>query len=152
MQKRLFAFVFALFMTAAVYDLPLYAQESQTIEVKIPFAFLARGKALPAGKYRITPLSSGRELWGIRSSDNTIGRLVLAMTRAGSTDGKLVATFRRYGNTSFLVGFTTPSYEIALPTSAAEKALRDSKAALRSRNEVVGIGTGPDRSGQDKRR
>ena len=126
MQKRLFAFIFALVMTAAVYASPLYAQESQSIEVKVPFAFSANGKALPAGTYRIDSMSSNRDLWGITSLDNPSRLFLLAMTRTGRTEGKLVVTFHRYGNANFLAGFKTPSYEIALPTSAAEKTLRRS--------------------------
>ena len=139
MQKRLFALMFALVITAAIYASPLYAQVSQSIGVTIPFAFSANGKALPAGTYRIEPVSTNRDLWGIRSLDDTSRGFLLAMSRTGSSDGETVVIFHRYGNANFLAGFKTSSYEVALPASAAEKTLRRSDSL--SRMEVIEVDT-----------
>lgn len=152
MQKRLFALMFALFINAAIYTSPLHAQESQTVGVNIPFAFSAQGKTLPAGYYRIEPVGSNRDIWGIRGvgAGTPSNSFVLAMTRKGSSDGKLAVTFHRYGEFNFLAGFKTSSYEIELPATKQEKALRVSNRPL-SQMEVVQVESANAASATDKR-
>ena len=150
MQKRLFALMFALLVNAAVYMTPLYAQESQSVGVDIPFAFSANGKTLPAGRYRIEPVSTNRDIWGIRAVDSLAHHFLLAMTRNGSSDGKLIVTFHRFGELNFLAGFKTPSYDIALPATKKEKALRASNRPL-SAPDVVEIESANGTSASDRR-
>ena len=150
MQKRLFALMFALFINAAVYTSPLHAQESQTVGVNIPFAFSVNGKTLPAGRYRIEPVGTNRDIWGIRGVESFARHFLLAMTRNGSSDGKLIVTFHRFGDLNFLAGFKTSSYEIGLPATKQEKALRVSARPL-SKMEVVEIEAGDSQTTSNKR-
>ena len=150
MQKRLFALIFALLINAAVNMSPLYAQGSQSVGVNIPFAFSANGKSLPAGYYRIEPVGTNRDIWGIRGVETPSNNFLLAMTRTGSSDGKLTVTFHRFGELNFLAGFKTPSYEIGLPATKQEKALRVSARPI-SQMEVVEIESANGASASDKR-
>ena len=150
MSKRLFALMFALFINAAVYTSPISAQESQSVGVKIPFAFSANGKTLPAGYYRIEPVGSNRDIWGIRGVETSSRNFLLATTRTGSSDGELIVTFHRYGDLNFLAGFKTASYEIGLPATKQEKALRVSDRPL-SQMQVVEVGSTDGASAGDKR-
>ena len=103
-----------------------YAQTSLTIRVDVPFAFTANNRTLPAGIYRVSPATDSRTVWTIDSEDRTRGRaFLLAKTlSSGKRSNPLQLTFHRYGEVSFLVGFNAPSYEVDLPTSKGEKALR----------------------------
>lgn len=150
MLKRLFALMFALLITAAIHTSPTYAQESQSVGVNIPFAFSANGKTLPAGRYRIEPVGSNRDIWGIRGVGTLKHNFLLAMTRTGSSDGKLIVTFHRFGERNFLAGFKTPSYEIALAATKQEKALRVSDRPL-SQMEVIEVESANGASAPDKR-
>ena len=123
MTKRLFAIMFAVTIFAAVYAAAAQAQTSQTILVKVPFAFTTNNKSLPAGTYRIEPASDSRILWTIRDRSNGPAAFLLAMTLAGKTENDARVTFHRYGDKYFLAGFKTASYEIDLAKSHQEKNL-----------------------------
>lgn len=151
MKKRSFAIMFALVMFAAVYALPLYAQNSQSIGVTVPFDFLANGKTLPAGTYRIEPADDNRLLWSIRGLDRQSGSFLLASMRDGSPDGKIVVTFHRYGDRNFLAGFKTASYDITLAATSAEKSVRVANGPL-SKMEVVEVESANATSGSANRR
>ena len=115
--------MFAVTIFAAVYASAAQAQTSQTIQVKVPFAFKTNNKSLPAGTYRIAPASDSRIVWTIRDRSNGPAGFLMAMTLAGKADNYARATFHRYGDKYFLVGFKTASYEIDLPKSHQEKNL-----------------------------
>ncbi len=73
---------------------------------------------------RIEPTGNNRAMWRIRGSRGEPGEFLLALILEGSSHGNLRLTFHRYGETNFLVGFKTPSYEVVLPASKSEKNLR----------------------------
>ena len=122
MKKHLFALILALGLGLGINVDQSYAQTSLTIRVEIPFAFTANRKTLPAGTYRITPVSDNRSVWRIHGEDSGEFISVNALT-AVERSGDLRVTFHRYGEMHFLAGFTTPLYEIDLPASRAEKTL-----------------------------
>ena len=120
MKKHLFALVLALGVGLGVN---VGQTQAQTIRVGIPFAFTANRKILPAGTYRITPVSDSRMVWRIQGEGpgEFISVVALAAVRRS---GDLHVIFHRYGEKHFLAGFKTPLYEVDLPASRAEKTLR----------------------------
>ena len=132
MRKRLFAFIFTIAMSTILGACPAYAQSSQMIEGDIPFEFTANNRTLPAGTYRVQSEGSGsRVVWTIQSSDHQAGVFLMALTLTGSSDPNIRLTFHRYGDKHFLVGFKTHSYDVTLPATKAEKALRVESEPLR---------------------
>jgi hypothetical protein len=122
MKKHLFALMLALGVALGANVDQTHAQTS-TIRVEIPFAFTANSKTLPAGTYRITPVTDNRTVWRIQGEDP--GEFVsVAALAAVRGSGDLQVTFHRYGDKHFLAGFKTPLYEVGLPASRAERALR----------------------------
>ena len=121
MKKHLFALVLALGVGLGVNVGQTLAQ---TIRVEIPFAFTANRKILPAGTYRITPVSDNRSVWRIHGENPGEFISVNALASAPRS-GDLHLTFHRYGEMHFLAGFTTPLYQVDLPASRAERALRE---------------------------
>ena len=122
MKKHLFALILALGVGLGVNVDQTHAQTSLTIRVEIPFAFTANRKILPAGTYRITPVSDNRTVWRIHGEDS--GEFISVNSLAAAErSGDLRVTFHRYGKKHFLAGFTTPLYEVDLPASRAEKTL-----------------------------
>jgi hypothetical protein len=123
MKKHLFALILALGVGLGVNVDQTQAQNSLTIRVEVPFAFTANRKTLPAGTYRITPVSDNRSVWRIHGENPGEFISVNALTTVGRS-GDLHVTFHRYGEQHFLAGFKTPLYEVDLPASRAERALR----------------------------
>lgn len=123
MKRRLSAIMFAVAISAILNASVTYGQSSQTIRAEVPFAFSASSKTLPAGTYSIESAGDSRGVWRIRSKQQ-LGGFLLALTRGGHSDGNLVMTFHRYGDSYFLAGFKTRSYEIRLPASRGEKTRR----------------------------
>lgn len=123
MKKHLFALILALGLGLGADVDQTHAQTGLTIRVEIPFAFTANRKTLPAGTYRITPVGDNRTVWRIQGDEP--GEFV-SVTTVGAVrgSGDLNVTFHRYGDKHFLAGFKTPLYEVDLPVSRAEKALR----------------------------
>ena len=78
MKTRLFAIMFAVSMFAVLSASTTRGQTSQTIQVEVPFAFTANNKILPAGSYRIEPVSDSRAIWRIRGVQKRRGQFLMA--------------------------------------------------------------------------
>ena len=81
-----------------------YAQSSQPIQTKVPFAFTVQNTNLPAGSYQLTYSNTAHTLW-IRGLDSNLkGAFVTASpadaSEASGTSGKLV--FDCYGKSCYL--------------------------------------------------
>jgi hypothetical protein len=140
MKKQLFAYIFAITLSAVLSAYQANAQGPQAVRVDVPFAFTASNRTLSAGTYMIEPVGSSLAFWRIRGTHHEPGEFLLALTREGSPDGNLRLTFHRYGETRFLAGFRTPSYEVALPVSNGEKSLRLARVPLAG-TEVIKVET-----------
>ena len=80
------------------------AQTSHQLEVNVPFNFTVCSEQLPAGKYKLRPISSADPRLVIMSSDNYRAAVISCahdvQAPKRTTTGKLV--FNRYGNEYFL--------------------------------------------------
>ncbi len=140
MKKPLFAFIFAAVIATVLNAYPAYAQGAKAIKADVPFAFTTNGKTLPAGTYRIESVGDNRALWRISGTDQRARAFLLPLILSGSSDDNAQLTFHQYGNRYYLAGFNTSSYEVKLPASRTEKALRLAQGPL-ARIDVIGIET-----------
>ena len=139
MKRQLFTLIFALALSVGLSTGSTYAQSSEGIRAEVPFAFTAHNETFPAGAYRIKAANDNRSIWMIQPKSAGQGEFFLAGGLAGRSNyGTLRLTFRRYGERSFLIGFETPSYEVALPRSKDEKAL---SRYMLTKHDVISIET-----------
>ena len=117
------------------------AQSAHLIEGNIPFNFVIRDRALPAGEYRFALIQiGGSDLLKIQSADGHITAIVptrSAYAKGGQAEPKLV--FNRYEDQYFLVlvyGLEENS-EQRLVRSPAEDVLATRASAPRRRTEVI---------------
>jgi hypothetical protein len=134
-MKRITAVV--LFSIATFIRVGSASAQAQTVEAKIPFAFIVHSRVLPAGTYRIH--SVGENLVEVRANDNSV--VETSTTRADNngsgTDNRLV--FNKYGNQYFLREILCDSAIIrsALPASKLEKLVQIHEARLRGTEQTV---------------
>ena len=99
------------------------AQMSTMIEAQVPFAFVANGKAMPAGKCTVVT-SAGQQYatLSISSGEQHVYSLSIASPNASKVTALV---FHRYGNRYFLAGIKREGavgYEV--PASRQEAELR----------------------------
>lgn len=98
--------------------------ESPLVNVNVPFAFVAGGKAMPAGAYSIGQASNGGVLL-IRGNQPNSTALVLAVNAGPSINNHAGVTFSRRGGAVVLSTIDIPggaTYSLVAPgqkTSAA---------------------------------
>ena len=96
-----------------------YAQIS-LMRVEVPFQFLAGGKVLPAGLYRVA-LDTATQRMELRMLDRADGIYLSARTtNRPEAWGQNQLSFHKYGNTYFLRQVVTAGRTSELPPSAAE--------------------------------
>ena len=134
-MKRITAI--ALISTATFIALGSALAQAQTVEAKIPFAFIVRNQVLPAGTYRIK--SVGTNLvdigaWGKSVLETTTS---YAYDNKLESDGKLV--FAKYGDQYFLREIFSESARLSstLPSSKLEKLAQIREARLRNTEQTV---------------
>ena len=119
-------------IAAAAFVAAAGVASAQTMEAKIPFAFHASGKALPAGTYRVTLKYGSSSVPTVKISNRGTGESSLTMALAGTDPQKAWVAF---GNAVLLfqcgssacalqqvwMGDTgSPSYRVPMPKGAKE--------------------------------
>ncbi len=101
---------------------PAFAMAPEPLLVHVPFASSVQNETLPAGDYRVRPLSDlQRNVLEIRSTDGRHGVLVLSWDAPGEARGaRPMLVFDRYGDKAFLRAVELPEAEGAgLPATRA---------------------------------
>src|SRR5262245_11202067 len=113
------------------------ANIGEPLNVKIPFAFTAGNKTLPAGAYRVRNLTSETLL--IQSADSKqVTTILTNHKQAGPTPGQAKLAFHRYGDRYFLAQVWTPWEGYEVTRSRAERELtRNPARHLADRKSVV---------------
>jgi hypothetical protein len=127
----------ALLSTATFITLGSALAQAQTVEAKIPFAFIVRNKVLPAGTYRISSLGTNLVQIGTRDKRAMEASTTYFDNNGPGSDGRLV--FAKYGDQYFLreILCDSPAINSALPLSKLEKLARIRVARLRSAEQTV---------------
>jgi hypothetical protein len=115
MKKSLFGLLVAVALALGAAP-ALHAQSTDSAIVKVPFSFIAGGKVLPAGTYRITSASTdgGGSLMITSADDKAYGAFVnterAPNPAANSNDTHL--TFRTYLGQRFLWQVVQPGNDV----------------------------------------
>src|SRR6202000_394902 len=111
----------ALLYTATFITLGSALTQAQTIEAKVPFAFVVRNDVLPAGTYRIR--SIGPNLLQIATRDSRVNEMSTTHFDNSGRAGNNRLVFTKYGDQYFLRQILCESANIdsALPASPLEK-------------------------------
>ena len=125
MKKQYLAVLFTLTCVLGL-GLGARAQEEDTVVTKVPFDFVAGGKVLPAGTYRVSRVDStsgSREL-EISSYETRASVFVIPTVFDDVQSGKAQLNFEHLGDTYFLSAIETPigTYAINLPPAAIKLA------------------------------
>jgi hypothetical protein len=125
MKKQYLAVLFTLICLFGL-GLSARAQEQDTVVTNVPFDFVAGGKVLPAGNYRlqrVRPSSGSREL-EIRSYETRASVFVIPTAFDDVQSDKAQLNFEHLGDTYFLSAIETPigTYAIDIPPAAIKLA------------------------------
>lgn len=111
---------FRIFLLAAIAATAAFAQSSHSINVNVPFSFVAGTRTLPAGGYTVNQnLMTGVLTIG---PDASHAAIMVASHGADSPKGadRSGFTFRCYGNTCFLSAVWAQGLGRELPTEKRE--------------------------------
>ena len=100
MKNRILALV-GLALFAAV---SASAQNPNTIEVNVPFAFHAGNQQMPAGHYLIEPVSAGSHLLALRGPGKAFGNVMTHPETAKTVPAQGFVAFHKIGERYFLAG------------------------------------------------
>jgi hypothetical protein len=134
-MKRITAIAFI--STATFIALGSALAQAQTVEAKIPFAFIVRNQVLPAGTYRIKSVGTNLVDIGAQGKSVLETTTSYAYNNGMESDGKLV--FAKYGDQYFLREIFCESARISstLPSSKLEKLAQIRQARLRNTEQTV---------------
>jgi hypothetical protein len=124
MKKKYLTILFTLICVLGI-ALGAHAQED-TVVANVPFDFLAGGKVLPAGTYKVSHVDNitGSRILEISSSETGAGSFLMAAVFDGVQSGAAQLNFEQVGDKYFLKGVETPigTYAIHVPRSAVKLA------------------------------
>jgi hypothetical protein len=94
-------------------------QEPDQLTIRIPYEFVASGKTLPAGTYRLnrTQTSPEQHQLVLRNVERAAGVLVTPSEVEVAGAGKPAFTFQEIGGRHFLTQIHTAQYVFAVPVS-----------------------------------
>jgi hypothetical protein len=128
-------YVTVLFTLICVLGLGLgaRAQEEDTVVTKVPYDFVAGGKVLPAGTYRVSrvhPRAGSREL-EISSYETRESVFVIPTVFDDVQTGRALLNFEHLGDKYFLSAIVTPigTYAVTIPPSAIKLAQTEQQSA-----------------------
>ena len=97
------------------------AQEADHIVVKIPYAFVASGKTLPAGTYTLTRAShSDTRALLLNDFEDHASVIIMAETVENNYAAKSEVSFEQVGGQIFLSQIQTADHPFTIPVTRAE--------------------------------
>jgi hypothetical protein len=125
MKKQYLTILFTLICVLGL-GLGARAQEQDTVVTNVPFDFVAGGKVLPAGNYRVMRVrpSSGSQDLEISSYETGVSVFVIPTVLDDAQSGHAQLKFEHLGDTYFLNAIKTPigTYAIDIPPAAIKLA------------------------------
>jgi hypothetical protein len=134
MKKQYLSVLFTLICVLGL-RLGAHAQAEDTVIAKVPYDFVAGGKILPAGSYRVSRVNSnGSRTLEISSYETGAGVLLTPTFFDDTQIGHAQLNFEHAGDKYFLSGIETPigTYAITIPRSAITLALMEQHGASSS--------------------
>jgi hypothetical protein len=132
MQKHYSAVVLALVCILGL-GVTAQAQDAGGVIVKVPFEFVAGGKTLPAGTYRVSRVSPETQPGLFIRSDKD-GAMLLPTVFDGAAAEQSELSFAHVGDKYFLSKVGTPAgvYTIATPRAMTQLAQKKNHAGMSS--------------------
>jgi hypothetical protein len=124
MKRQYLAVIFTLICVFGL-GLSARAQEQDTVVTNVPFDFVAGGKVLPAGNYRVSRVdSSGSRELEISSYETRASVFVIPTVFDDVQSDKAQLNFEHLGDAYFLRAIETPigTYTVDIPPSAIKLA------------------------------
>ncbi len=133
MKKQYFAVLFTLICVIG-FGLGARAQEEDTVQAKVPYDFVVRGQVLPAGRYRVSHISTSSRALEISSYETGASAFLIPTFLDDTQTGHAQFSFEHAGDKYFLSAVETPigTYSITVPQSAIELALMEQQSASSS--------------------
>jgi hypothetical protein len=120
MRKRCSRIVIALIVVAGL-GVAARAQAPDQILVNIPYEFVVAGKTLPAGTYRVNPVSNNdREALVLSSFESRATVMVLSSSIESTQASKPEVSFEQAGGQHFLSKIETADHVFTIPVSRSE--------------------------------
>jgi len=133
MKKQYVTVLFTLICVVGL-GLRARAQEEGTIITKVPFDFVAGGKVLPAGTYRVSRVNTGSRELEISSYETRAEVFLIPRVFADVQSGRAQLNFEHVGDQYFLSTIETSigRYAITIPPSAIKVAQTEQQSAFPS--------------------
>jgi len=118
-MKTIYVRFLATFFAVAAFVVAARAQEIDQIIVNIPYEFVAAGKTLPAGTYRVHRAYDDRgfKVLVMNSFENRAGVLLLSSDIDTTREIKPSVTFEHIGDQYFLSKIETADHIFSYPVS-----------------------------------
>jgi hypothetical protein len=110
------------------------AQDASGVIAKVPFEFVAGGKTLPAGTYRVSHVFSPETNPGLFIRSDKDGAMLLPIVFDGAAAEQAELSFAHVGDKYFLSEVGTPAgvYTIATPRAMTQLAQKKEHAGVSS--------------------
>jgi hypothetical protein len=113
-------------------------QAVDQIVLKVPYDFVAAGKTLPAGTYRVNRLrEADPDILVLSSFENRASAIVFPTTHVDRSGDKVQVSFEQVGSEHFLSKIETADHVFTVPVSHSEIL----EAAARSQSGTSASGT-----------
>ena len=111
--------------------------QGDAVRVKVPFAFTAGDRLLPAGTYLITSLSA--DVIHIQARDQHFSVMTTEMQDDRQSENGDELIFARYGDRYFLreILCNSAAMNVSLPATKSEKRARHQEAAVQHSDRVL---------------
>ena len=118
-MKTTYVRILSAFLGLAAFAAATWALEIDQIIVNVPYEFVAGGKTLPAGTYRVKRANDhDTRVLAITSFENRQGVLLLSSDISPTRDDKPALSFDVIGNQHFLSRIETADHIFTIPVSA----------------------------------
>jgi hypothetical protein len=142
MMRKLCLRIAVVLVSFAGLGITAKAQVADQVVVTIPFQFVAAGKTLPAGTYRVNRVSDDRWAGLILSSfENRASAIVHPIKVESTRDDKAQVSFETAGAEHFLSKIETADDVFTIPVSRAAILLASEKSHTESSSSGSSVGT-----------
>jgi hypothetical protein len=117
------------------------ASSGPRICARIPFEFIVRGQALPAGEYTIEPANweSGGSALIRRADGEASAYFVVSLGASISPNKGSAIEFRRYGDQYYLAGYSIQGSSVACQVTISHREARLAKSTARQNQGAISV-------------
>jgi len=136
MMRKQYLRILCALITVAGFGLAAQGQTVDQIYVKIPFEFVAAGKKLPAGNYRVNRVLESSGALILSSFENRAAVIVVPNQSESGPAEKVYLNFEKVGDRLFLTTIQTGDHLFTIPVP--RKAIMEAQARTQSGASALG--------------